>query len=668
MHRLFPVLILVVFAAAAAMAQEAPKPMEIDDLFTFSRIGSIDLAANGKYILFTESKSDWDINGTITQIWRVKPDGSDVIQLTRGDKSCSSPAWNPAGDKIAFLTSRSGDSQVWLMNNNGGEAWQMTKHSTNIDSFQWSPDGTTVYFTAPDPKTEEDEQREKDNNDVIVVDKNLKNVHLWACDLETREEKRLTDGDFSIRSFEVSPDDGKIAFIAGPTPKVDDNLKLEVYLIELSDNSVKPLTKNRITEGDLRWSPNGKFVTFVSDSSKDLETYYQSSIFLLKLDGSDPVDLLPDFEKEVISHEWAIIDGSPMILFSANTGVNVHFFAFDYTGSKILHQNTSKDGVRYSFDVEGDMVAFTFSDPYSPADVYFQKGFETTPIRITDMNPQISNFQKPVYKTIHWSASDGHTVEGLLILPPGYKEGTKYPMLVQLHGGPESSYKNAFSTSFASYPFVLAAKGYVLFQPNYRGSTGYGDNVMRAIIGRYFEDDIDDIITGIDYLVTEGIADPDRLGAMGWSAGGHLTNWLVTHYSERFKAAGSGAGMSNWFSFYAQTDMHYIREIWQTGPPYERPELFRDKSPINYIRNAKTPTIIFCGADDRRVPAPQSWEMYIGLQRYGVESEFRLYPGEPHGLRKLSHQKDKMARELAWFNEHILGIEETCATAEEGME
>ena len=206
----------------------------------------------------------------------------------------------------------------------------------------------------------------------------------------------------------------------------------------------------------------------------------------------------------------------------------------------------------------------------------------------------------------------------------------KYPLILQIHGGPESSYKLSFNTSYGTYSNILAGKNYVLLQPNYRGSTGYGDDCMRAIIGHYFEKDWDDLMTGVDYLIDQGIVDADSMAVHGWSAGGHLTNWLVTHYSDRFKAAGSGAGGANWFSFYAQTDMHYIREIWFTAPPYEKPELFRAKSPINYIRNASTPTIIFCGANDNRVPAPQSWEMYVGLQRYGVTSEFRLYPGEPH--------------------------------------
>lgn len=256
-------------------------------------------------------------------------------------------------------------------------------------------------------------------------------------------------------------------------------------------------------------------------------------------------------------------------------------------------------------------------------------------------------------------------VEGILILPPDYEKGKKYPMLTQLHGGPESSYKKYFSTSYGGYPHVLAGMGYVIFQPNYRGSTGYGDDCMRAIIGHYFEQDIDDILTGIDFLVEKGIADKDKLGAMGWSAGGHLSNWLLVKHSDRFKAIATGAGVANWASFYAQTDMHYIREIWQTGTPYDKADLYKAKSPITFIKGAKTPTIMFCGERDNRVPAPQSWELYIALQRLGVPVEFHLYPGEPHGLRKVAHRVDKMESEIAWFSKYILGKELKKEAAEE---
>jgi dipeptidyl aminopeptidase/acylaminoacyl peptidase len=647
--------IVLILLLPMLFSQEEKRVMEIDDLWKFDRIGNPCISPDGQWIVYTVSKADWESNGNITHIWRVRADGTDAVQMTRGDKSCGSPVWSPCGKLIAFTTSRSGKSQIWLMRNDGGEAWKLTDHATDVGSIDWPENCRTIYFLAEEDKTEEDKAKEKDKNQVIVVDKNLKSRHLWAFDKEKNEERRLTKGDYSIRSFVVSPDKKNIVFTAAPTPKVDDNLKIEIYLLTLDGGEVKRLTENVITEGGLRWRPDGKAITFESDSSENLETYYQTSIFELPLDGGPAKDLLPGFVEEVQSHEW--IDESK-ILFAANTGVNVHLFSLDLAGGEVK-QLTEGDMVIYPahFLKEKGLIAAMITDPLKPADINIADVATLDFKKVTDCSPQIDEFKLAQYRTIRWTASDGYEAEGILILPPDYEEGKRYPLIVQLHGGPESSYKNGFSTSWGTYPHVLAGRGYVLFQPNYRGSTGYGDEVMRAIIGRYFESDIDDIITGVDYLIAQGIADPDKMGCHGWSAGGHLTNWLVTHYSDRFKAAGSGAGGANWFSFYAQTDMHYIREIWFTGPPYERSELFREKSPVNYVRDASTPTIIFCGANDNRVPAPQSWEMYIGLQRYGVTSEFRLYPGEPHGLRKLAHQKDKVIAELAWFDKFILGKE-----------
>ena len=648
-------LTLIILWTIPAIAQEEKRVMTVDDLFTFSRAGDPQLSPDGKYVLYTVSKADWEQNGTVTQIWRVGADGTGQVQITQGKESCRSPKWSPCGKMFAFLTSRSDKTQIWLMRNDGGEAYQLSDHDPGVSGFEWSEDGKTIYFLASDPKTEEDKAREEAKNEVIVVDKNLKNSHLWAFDLETKEEHRLTEGDFSIRSFVISPEGGRIAFTAAPTPKVDDNLKIEIYLLDLGDKAVEKLTDNKITEGGLRWRLDGNAITFVSDSSENLETYYQGSIFLLPLDGGEITDLLPGFEEEVYGHECM---GQGKILFSANTGVNVHLFMLDAASGEVT-QLTEGEKVISPGEVNKELgkIVATITDPLSPADVYIADLESLKFEKLTEMNPHITDIKLARYRTIHWKASDGYDCEGILILPPDYEEGKRYPTIAQLHGGPESSYKNAFSTSWGTYPHVLAGRGYVLFQPNYRASTGYGDAHMRSLIGRYFEDDINDIISGLDYLIDEGIADPDKLACHGWSAGGHLTNWLVTHYSDRFKAAGSGAGGANWSSFYAQTDMHYIREIWFTAPPYEKPELFRAKSPINYIRDASTPTIIFCGAADNRVPAPQSWEMYVGLQRYGVVSEFHLYPGEPHGLRKLAHQKDKVLSELAWFDKYILGIE-----------
>ena len=651
----FLALIIVALCTVPIIAQEEKRVMTVDDLFTFSRVGGPQLSPDGNYVLYTVSSADWEQNGTVTHIWRVNSDGSGQAQMTRGDKSCRSPKWSPCGKAFAFLTGRSDKTQIWLMRNDGGEAWELSDHDPGVSGFEWSDDGKTIYFLAADPQTEEDKAREEAKNEVIVVDKNLKNMHLWSFDVSTKEEEQLTGGEFSIRSFVISPEGGRIAFTAAPTPKVDDNLKIEIYLLDLGENKLDKLTDNKITESSLRWRPDGGAITFVSDSSENLETYYQRSIFLLPLDGGEIRDLLPGFEEEVYGHECL---GQGKVLFFANTGVNVHLFMLDAASGKVT-QLTVGERVISPGEVDKELgkIVATITDPLSPAEVYIADIESLEFTKLTETNPHISEIKLAQYRTIRWKASDGYECEGILILPPDYEEGKRYPTIAQLHGGPESSYKNSFSTSWGTYPHVLAGRGYVLFQSNYRASTGYGDDHMRSLLGRYFEDDIEDIISGLDYLIDEGIADPDKLACHGWSAGGHLTNWLVTHYSDRFKAAGSGAGGANWFSFYAQTDMHYIREIWFTAPPYEKPDLFRAKSPINYIRNASTPTIIFCGANDNRVPAPQSWEMYVGLQRYGVTSEFRLYPGEPHGLRKLAHQKDKVTAELAWFDKYILGLE-----------
>ena len=652
-------ILVLLLLSLAVSADDGPKAMEIKDLFSFKGVRGPKLSPDGQYVLYTVSETNWKTNGFTSHIWRVKTDGTDARQLTRGEKSCGSPVWCPSGKTFAFTTSRSGKSQIWLMKNDGGEAWQLSDHENSVYGLTWSKDGKTIYFLARDPETEADKTKKEKKNSVRVVDQNLKNSHLYAFDVASKKATKITNGDFNVNSYKLSPDESKAALIVGPTSKEDDNLKIEVYLLDIAEKKVKRLTTNGITESDVQWHPSGKKLTLISDSSSDLKTYYLRSIFELELkEGARLVDLLPDsYNREVSNHRWVKVDGKDMILANINTGVNSHYFLFDYEKKEFVKQISQNDGVYSSADFRDNKLVYSYTDPYTPSDIYYSESWFKEEKRLTDTNPQIKDFKLAKYETIQWKASDGQIVEGILILPPDYEKGKKYPMLAQLHGGPESSYKKYFSTSYATYPHVLAGMGYVLFQPNYRGSTGYGDDCMRAIIGRYFEQDIDDILTGIDYLIEKGIADKDKLGAMGWSAGGHLSNWLLVKHSDRFKAIGTGAGVANWASFYAQTDMHYIREIWQTGTPYDKADLYKAKSPITFIKGAKTPTIMFVGERDNRVPAPQSWELYIGLRKMGVPVEFHLYPGEPHGLRKLAHRVDKMEAEVAWFNKYILGKE-----------
>jgi dipeptidyl aminopeptidase/acylaminoacyl peptidase len=272
---------------------------------------------------------------------------------------------------------------------------------------------------------------------------------------------------------------------------------------------------------------------------------------------------------------------------------------------------------------------------------------------IHDPHPELKAFKLGRYEAIRWKSTDGKEVEGILVYPVDYEKGKRYPLLADTHGGPMSSDK----FSFDGYAHARAGRGYAILMPNYRGSTGYGNEVLRDMVGHYFLHADDDVLTGVDYLVEIGIADPEKLGTLGWSAGGHMTNWLVTQ-TDKFKAASSGAGASNWISMYAQSDVRIYRTPWFLGDPWHKKaplKAYREHSPIFYVHQAKTPTLILCGEFDRRVPLPQSIEMYRGLKANGVPTELVIFPRSGHGPRELRHRLYRWNKEFQWLEKYIRG-------------
>jgi dipeptidyl aminopeptidase/acylaminoacyl peptidase len=260
-------------------------------------------------------------------------------------------------------------------------------------------------------------------------------------------------------------------------------------------------------------------------------------------------------------------------------------------------------------------------------------------------------------RAIQWPSSDGRMVEGVLVLPVGYEAGKRYPLIVQIHGGPAMAVTLAFNAGYGYYSHVFAGGGYVCLLPNYRGSTNYGERFKMEIAGDYFRQGFDDIMVGVDHLIRSGIADSSAMGCMGWSAGGHWSNWILTH-SDRFKAISSGAGTMNWTSMYAQTDVQRGREFYFAGKPYDRFDHYWDVSPLKHIKNAKTPTLIQVVDGDPRVPRPQSEELHMALKKLGVPTEYLVYPGTTHGLTELRHQMIKMTAEYNWFEKYLRGRSE----------
>jgi dipeptidyl aminopeptidase/acylaminoacyl peptidase len=647
---------IMAISLSVTLFSQGKKPMTFLDTINLKRVSNPSLSPDGTQVIFSVTNADWEENRTVSHIWRLNTDGIGLVQMTNGRDGETGGTWSPDGKIISFITERNGENdgenQIFFLNNSGGEAVEFTAHKGGVSSHTWSPCGTKIYFTSKDALSEEEEQKKEDKDDAFLFEKDEKNTHLWKIDVQTKKEKKLTDGDFTVRGFEVSRDGTKILFSAAPSPNYDDVLNAEIWLLNLEDGSKTKVTDNNIWEGRFSLSPDNTQILFVADTNKRFEHYYQDTLLLVPAVGGTPKLVLPDFQYEISSAVWSE-DGN-LIYFSANMGVHVEIFALDLASKKVK-QLTNGNHVISGFDYIPmiNSVAYSINTPYNPTTFWIADMENFNPRMIYDPYPELKNYKMAKVETIHWKSTDGQTVEGVLFYPVDYEKGKRYPLLAHTHGGPQSSDKLGFD----SYAHARAGRGYAILKPNYRGSTGYGNDVLRDMVGHYFLHADDDVITGVEHCVKIGLADPERLGTLGWSAGGHMTNWLITQ-TDMFKAASSGAGASNWISMYAQSDVRIYRTPWFLGDPWHADsplKTYREHSPIFYVHQAKTPTLIMYGENDRRVPLPQGYEMYRGLKANGVPTDLVIFPRAGHGPRELRHRLYKMNKEFQWLEKYIMG-------------
>ncbi|MFO7890589.1 MAG: S9 family peptidase [bacterium] len=646
-------IILMSLLTITVLTAQEKRSMNFTDVVNLKRVSSPRLSPNGDQLLFTMSEACWKDNKYISHIYRIQTDGTGLVQMTNGKDGESGGYWSPDGKTIAFISKRGADdSQIFFLNNSGGEAIQFTKHEGDIHSLQWSPDGKQIYFSATDPLTAEEKKKKEKKDDAFLFEQNWKPRHLWVIDVKSKEEKKLTDGDFSIQSFNLSRDDSKIVYSKAPTPLYDDVLKAEIWLMNLKDKSKKQITNNEVYETSIELSPDNKHILFVSDSDKELdETYFQGALFIVPVKGGTPELILPDFTPEIYGATWSA-DGNH-IYFTANMGVHVEIFSLN-----MKNRNTTQltEGMHsfYGFDYipEINHIAYIVNTPNNPGKLWIANmELFTSKMVYNPYLKDLESFELAKYEVIEWKGEDGYPVEGILIYPIDYQKGKRYPLLAHTHGGPAASDKMGFD----GYAHARAGRGYAILKPNYRGSTGYGNKVLRDMVGHYFHQADGDVLTGVDYLIEKGIADPDKLGTMGWSAGGHMTNWLIT-VTDRFKAASSGAGASNWISMYAQSDVRIYRTPWFLGDPWHEDsplDTYRAHSPIFRIHEATTPTLILVGENDKRVPMPQSVELYRGLKANGVPTELVVFPRSGHGPRELLHRLYRMNKQFQWLEKYI---------------
>src|SRR5262245_183921 len=653
------------------------KRMTIEDALAIKQIGAPQLSPDGKQIAYTISEWDKKENRRVSHIWLVSTDGGPTTRLTNGDKGETSPQWSPDGSQMAFIADRDKGNQVWVIPVDGGEADKLTNEENNVQSYRWSPDSKFIAFIArdtPKDKTER-EKRKKDKFDTIIVDSDYSYMHLWTMNVETREKKRLTDGNFTVSNAQWSPDGASIAFVMSKNGvqessfiDLSDDSNTDIYIMPAAGGSPRQLTTNPGPDSNPQWSPDGKMIAYVSN--KEHKSWAaKTDVLSIPSGGGVPRNLTKDFFESAGSNVAWAPDGNT-IYFSSGVGMYTHIFSLPAGGGKAT-QITRENRNYGAFDIAGYQtiakspapasnphepaqtptwkIAYTVNDSWAADDIWVAPLKQIDQAKkVTWANPQIRDFALAETRLIKWKGPDNFDIEGLVVKPIGYEEGKRYPLILQIHGGPYGR----FSDTFNGRAQIWAANGYAVLMPNPRGSIGYGVQFATANIGDWGGKDFKDIMAGVDSVVAKGIADPDKLVVMGGSYGGFMTFWTITQ-TERFKAAIGHAGISDWYSFHGQSDIPGLMEYGFVGQPWTSAETYRKWSPMTYVDRVKTPIMITHGERDLRVPIVQAEQYYRALKKRGVEAVFLRYPREGHGIQEPNHQIDLVQRQLEWFDSHL---------------
>ncbi|MDX1494956.1 MAG: S9 family peptidase, partial [Longimicrobiales bacterium] len=605
------------------------------------------------------------------QLYLMRPDGGEGQRITDAEHGVSGFGFSPDGSWLVYRSGESGQEQLYRMAVSDlptAEAVRVTHGEAGVDRWEWSHDGGSIYFTRPDDLDQAEKERMEAGFTVDVKNAVTPLSSLWVVEVASGTEDRLaTSPDFSVENFEVSPDGRWVAFTGGSPERYERNitgarLYADQYLLDLASGRIERLTDNyEVGEGQATFSPDSRLIAFSAPDDMERYSMTEDRIYIREVAarGQPFRKLGSDFDQSLDIDFWSE-DGST-IYFNAGIKVTNQLWALDIAADEVTQVTHERAALSVERDEDTDAILIEYQDPTTPPTLFTVSSMDEVADRsrwtqLVDINPQLAEIALGEQVEVEWTSTDGKTVGGVLVYPVGYQEGTRYPLIVSIHGGPASADLLAFNDGYGSQ--VYAGAGYAVLMPNYRGSRNYGNEHRTDIVGDYFTLGFDDIMTGVDHLIDEGIVDGDRMGALGWSAGGHWSNWILTH-TDRFKAISSGAGTMNWISMYAQSDVQRNRQFYVgDGFLYEDFDTYWDQSPLKYVMNAKTPTMIHVVEGDPRVPSPQSVELHMALKKLNVPTELFMYPGRSHGIPDPRNRLVKSVSEMAWMDHYVRGIGE----------
>jgi len=649
-----------------SVVAEAGKPLTPERIAETKEPSDPRLSPDGKRIIFVLGEASKAEEHETSALWIVPFEGDspdDARQFTTGLWNDHSPRWSPDGRQIAFLSDRAerGKTSVYVMHADGGEARRVFDEQGSISSLEWSPDGSALSVLYTPGETEAEKKKKEERDDARVWDEEDKYQRLWVIDLAAESAAPVTPEDRQARQYAWSPDSSRIAYTQSLHPRINDEFgEIEVWIVA-RDGGTPVHSFTLIGEPfGLLWSKDSSTFAYLSRGDK---VVHPEVVFTIPVIGGEPTNITPDY--------WGTFeclkpapDGDGLLVFGTE-GVNQVPYRSSWDGE--LQPLLASDQAGFSdrgaaIDVVGNRLVAAWQGPDAPPNIYVAEtvtgGGDGRLRKRTDFNPDLLTAALGETEIVRWQSDEGVEVEGILVKPHGYLEGMRYPLVVQVHGGPTWAWPNIFYATWHDWAQMLAGRGYAVLMPNPRGSTGRGVAYNNQIFDDVGGGEYRDIIAGVDAMVERGIADPDRLGIGGWSWGGYMTAWAITQ-TTRFKAAVMGAGLPNMVTDNSIGDIPSANDSYFSKSPYEDPDALWERSASRYIYRVTTPTLVLHGEEDKRVNTAQGLEMYTALRQRGVKTRFVTYPREGHGISERKHQIDLMRRVIAWYDEHLRGDSET---------
>ena len=645
---------------AAATKQAAWQPATMLHVRT---IAAVQISPDGKQVAYVvrNAVTEGEKSEYRTQIHLAKADGSESRAFTQGEKSSDTPEWSPDGKSIAFVSDRAGKKNIWLIPGGGGEAEQLTDVKSGVSTLKWAPDGRSIAFTAADPSSDEEEKAAKEKNDARVVDEDIKMVRLSVVPVQKdahgkRAVRQLTTANYSVGSgiggggYDWSPDSKTIAFTHTRTPKADDWPSADISLVEVASATVKRLVHTGAGEANPYYSPDGRWIAYTS--SDDPPTWaFNTRIRFIPAGGGESHALAETFDHQPQLIGWSA--ASDRIYFAENRGTMSRLYAMPLEGSPQELGPTDQVIGAPSLNGDRSMLGFSMQSAAAAPEAYVSRVDRLEPTAVSRVNKELPPVPART-EVVRWKSAADFEIEGLLTYPVAYENGKRYPLLLVIHGGPTGVFSQNFIGSPSPYPVAaFAAKGYAVLRCNPRGSSGYGQKFRYANYNDWGGKDYQDIMAGVDHVIDMGMADRDRLGVMGWSYGGYMTSWVITH-THRFRAASVGAGVTNLMSFTGTADIPGFIPDYFGGEPWDKLSAYEAHSAMFHVKGVNTPTLIEHGEKDQRVPISQGYELYNALKRQGCPVKMVVFPRTPHGIQEPKLLLDAAKRNVDWFDKYLL--------------